>query len=67
METKIETKKRWDVIQNTLSKDIRSTQELEEAILIYNPEYENIWNFEPLHTLFEKVLVFLFSEIVHEK
>lgn len=53
--TECVTKKRWEVIQSAFSKDIRSTQELEQAILTYNPEYTKIWNFEPLHTLFDHV------------
>lgn len=55
--TKSVSVKRWEVIQNALLKEIKSTQELEEAVLLYNPEYAKRWNFEPLHTLFDRVSI----------
>lgn len=48
---------RWKVIQKAFSKGIKSTQELEQAILTYNPEYAKLWKFEPLHILFERVSI----------
>lgn len=48
------TKKRWEVIQSALSKNIQSIKELEEAISTYNPE---CGRFEPLDVLFDRVSI----------
>ncbi|XP_070545478.1 poly(ADP-ribose) glycohydrolase-like isoform X2 [Ptychodera flava] len=47
---------RWELIQETLLGDIRSTLDLEEAILRYNSRYSNKWDFRGLHCFFTEVL-----------
>lgn len=47
---------KWALIQTALLQDIKSSRELEEAILSYNLEDGKTWEFSTLHTLFEDVL-----------
>lgn len=51
------TVKRWEIIQTALLRDIRSSRELEQAILTYNHKYAKEWKFKSLHYLFEKVSI----------
>ncbi|XP_072938722.1 poly(ADP-ribose) glycohydrolase-like [Epargyreus clarus] len=53
-ETKL--KKRWGLIQAALSKPIRNSQELIDAILSYNTKFKDKWRFKVLHKLFNKYL-----------
>ncbi|XP_077999725.1 poly(ADP-ribose) glycohydrolase-like [Glandiceps talaboti] len=47
---------RWELIQETLLGDIKSTLDLEEAILKYNIRYSNKWDFRGLHCFFTEIL-----------
>ncbi|KAM3958478.1 poly(ADP-ribose) glycohydrolase [Aphomia sociella] len=49
-------KKRWDIIQRALSKPIRNSEELANAILSYNTKFKTIWKFPSLHMLFDEYL-----------
>lgn len=42
--------KRWELIENTLLQPFRTSQDLEEAILVYNHHYKDKWNFESWHS-----------------
>lgn len=46
---------RWDLIRQTLKKQIRNSHELEEAIMTYNSVYSKKWKFDGLHTYFSKL------------
>lgn len=48
-------KKRWEIIQTALLRPIRTSRELEKAILSYNTKYAKRWKFHALHELFEDV------------
>lgn len=50
-----EKKQRWEIIQTALLQNIRSSKELEKAILSYNTKYAKKWKFYALHELFEQV------------
>lgn len=52
------TVKRWEIIQTALLREIRSSRELEQAILTYNHKYAKEWKFKSLHALFEQVRSF---------
>ncbi|KAH9632798.1 hypothetical protein HF086_012623 [Spodoptera exigua] len=49
-------KKRWKMIENALSKPIRNSHELGNAILSYNTNFRNVWKFKGLHKLFNEYL-----------
>lgn len=46
---------RWEIIEKALLRDIKSSRDLEQAILTYNHKYVKKWNFKSLHRLFEEV------------
>ncbi|GFT97314.1 poly(ADP-ribose) glycohydrolase [Nephila pilipes] len=45
-------KSRWDLICQSLRRNILSSHDLEAAILQYNSQYRGKWNFNGLHTFF---------------
>ncbi|XP_006819631.1 poly(ADP-ribose) glycohydrolase-like [Saccoglossus kowalevskii] len=47
---------RWELIQETLLGEIKSSLDLEEAILKYNSRYSNRWDFRGLHGYFTEVI-----------
>lgn len=47
---------RWELIEATLLGPIKSSIELQDAILKYNAHYSKRWNFEALHSYFNEVL-----------
>lgn len=47
------TVERWCVIKEALSGKITTSQELEDAIKVYNPQYKEKWNFRSLHKMIE--------------
>lgn len=47
---------RWELIEATLLGPIRSSVELQDAILKYNARYSKRWNFEALHSYFNEML-----------
>lgn len=47
---------RWELVQNALLQPIRTSRELETAILSYNTKYASSWKFKSLHKLFEEEL-----------
>ncbi|KAL5245031.1 hypothetical protein ACI65C_012441 [Semiaphis heraclei] len=49
-------KNRWDNITYSLNKPILSSEELEKAIISYNPKYKDKWRFYLLHTFFDECL-----------
>lgn len=51
------SKSRWELIKQTLSKEITCCAELEQAILAYNPKYKNVWKFTSLQILFDEVSI----------
>lgn len=55
-----EKKQRWEIIQTALLQPIRSSRELEKAILSYNTKYAKKWKFYALHELFEQVNILRF-------
>ncbi|RVE49636.1 hypothetical protein evm_005693 [Chilo suppressalis] len=48
--------KRWEIIEQALSKPIRNSQELADAILSYNTKFKSLWKFKALHKLFNEYL-----------
>lgn len=50
-----EVKDRWSLIQTALAQDIRTSYDLEEAILSYNTKYSKTWRFNGLHKLFQEI------------
>lgn len=50
-----EVRDRWSLIRTALSQHIRTSYELEEAILSYNTKYCKTWRFNGLHKMFEDV------------
>jgi poly(ADP-ribose) glycohydrolase len=51
---------RWKLIKEAFcGKQIRSSIELEKAILSYNSRYNNIWNFNRFHEFVDLVPPFL--------
>lgn len=48
-------KQRWELIQLALMLKIKSSHDLEAAILKYNLRYKGVWKFHALHQLFEKM------------
>ncbi|KAJ0175553.1 hypothetical protein K1T71_008712 [Dendrolimus kikuchii] len=49
-------KKRWEIIESSLSKPIKNSQELADTILSYNTKFRNIWKFRALCKLFDEYL-----------
>ncbi|XP_075974224.1 poly(ADP-ribose) glycohydrolase-like [Anticarsia gemmatalis] len=49
-------KKRWEMIETALSKTLRNSHDLADAILSYNTKFRNIWKFRGLHKLFDEYL-----------
>ncbi|CAH2075967.1 unnamed protein product, partial [Iphiclides podalirius] len=49
-------RKRWAIIENSLRKPIRNSQQLASAILSYNTKFKNRWKFRALHKLFNESL-----------
>ncbi|GBP58887.1 Poly(ADP-ribose) glycohydrolase [Eumeta japonica] len=49
-------KKRWDIIQNALTKPMKNSQDLADTILSYNTKFKSIWKFSALHQLFNEHL-----------
>lgn len=49
-----ELKDRWSLIQSALAQDIRTSYDLEEAILSYNTKYCKTWRFNGLHQMIEE-------------
>jgi len=47
---------RWEVITCSLLKPILSSEELEKAIISYNPKYKDQWRFYLLHSFFDECL-----------
>ena len=50
------TQSRWELIENTLLQSFSSSNDLEEAILVYNHHYKDKWNFEAWHSYCNIVL-----------
>lgn len=50
-----EVRDRWSLIQTALTKDIRTSYDLEDAILSYNTKYCKTWKFSGLHRLFQDI------------
>lgn len=48
--------RRWNMVEKALLRPIKSSKELEQAILSYNSKYSELWNFHSLHQLFEEEL-----------
>ncbi|XP_050433324.1 poly(ADP-ribose) glycohydrolase-like isoform X2 [Adelges cooleyi] len=49
-------KNRWDIIVDSLSKPILTSEQFEDALKSYNLKYKGIWRFHLLHSFFENVL-----------
>ncbi|XP_025207633.1 poly(ADP-ribose) glycohydrolase [Melanaphis sacchari] len=49
-------KNRWNTITYSLLKPILSSEELEKAIISYNPKYKDKWRFYLLHSFFDECL-----------
>lgn len=47
---------RWNLIEKSLLQDMTSSYDIQEAILQYNSQYANRWNFHGLHAFFKDVL-----------
>lgn len=54
--SKSEVKKKWILITEALSRPIRNSYELEEAILSYNSRFATRWKFKLLHSFFNEYL-----------
>lgn len=55
---------RWKLIKEAFcGKQIRSSIELEKAILSYNSRYNNIWNFNRFHEFVDQVPPFLLLNV----
>lgn len=52
---------RWSVICEALSKEIKSVEDLEKAVLEYNSRYASRWKFRGLHILLEQVCYDIFK------
>ncbi|XP_055851769.1 poly(ADP-ribose) glycohydrolase [Episyrphus balteatus] len=48
--------RRWKMVEQALLRPIKTSKELEQAILSYNSKYSELWNFRSLHKLFEEEL-----------
>lgn len=57
-------KKRWEIIETALSKPIRNSKELTDAILSYNTKFKTIWKFRALQKLFDDVNITQYFFIV---
>ena len=53
---KSEVKRKWQLITEALSKPIKNSYQLEEAILSYNSRFASRWNFKLLHCYFNQYL-----------
>lgn len=53
------TLKKWDLIKDALSKPIRNSKELMDAILIYQSGFKDIWKFKALHKFFNEASIWL--------
>ncbi|CAK1549263.1 unnamed protein product [Leptosia nina] len=49
-------KERWHIIEEVLSKPIKNSKQLAEAIITYNSKFKDIWTFSSLHYLFDEYL-----------
>ncbi|CAB3223993.1 unnamed protein product [Arctia plantaginis] len=49
-------KRRWEMIENALSKPLRNSHDLSNAIISYNTKFRNIWKFKGLHKFFDEYL-----------
>ncbi|XP_042908512.1 poly(ADP-ribose) glycohydrolase isoform X2 [Parasteatoda tepidariorum] len=47
---------RWELICRSLCRTIETSEQLEEAIMEYNSQYRNLWNFNALHAFFNQCL-----------
>lgn len=50
------TVNKWSLIEKAFEKPIKSSYDLEKAILSYNIKYKNRWNFKALHLMFRKMV-----------
>lgn len=57
-------KKRWEIIENSLSKPIKNIQELTDTIISYNTKFRNIWRFRALNKLFDEVCITSFFNVL---
>ena len=59
VETSADRKKslqsRWELIKQSLSKQILNSYDLEKAIMTYNSVYSKKWNFDSLHSFFDSL------------
>ncbi|KAG8036804.1 hypothetical protein G9C98_004126 [Cotesia typhae] len=46
---------KWEVIEQALLQNFKSSMQLEAAILSYNNKYASQWNFAALHSFFEEI------------
>lgn len=46
--------RRWKMVEQALLRPIKTSKELEKAILSYNSKYSDLWKFHSLHQLFEE-------------
>lgn len=49
-------KKRWEIIESSLTQPIKNSHVLANTILSYNTKFKNIWKFKALHKLFDEHL-----------
>lgn len=54
---------RWDIINDSLTRPILSSEELEKAILSYNLKYRGRWRFHLLHSFFNDVIYSVFLHL----
>lgn len=50
------TDNRWSIIETSLLQPIENISDLRAAILTYNKQFRNEWDFRTLHDLFQRVL-----------
>lgn len=43
---------RWNLIKDALKSSIRTSDDFEKVVKVYNPKYATVWNFSALHKLF---------------
>ncbi|XP_055923525.1 poly(ADP-ribose) glycohydrolase [Eupeodes corollae] len=55
-EGNVTIERRWKMVEQALLRPIKTSQELEDAVLSYNSKYSDLWNFQSLHQLFEEEL-----------
>ncbi|EDO41019.1 predicted protein, partial [Nematostella vectensis] len=56
MENSKKVQNRWELIESALLAPIKSSHDLQDAILKYNARYSSRWNFEALHCYFNEYL-----------